>query len=220
MSNGGLGIIAALAALVLGSKQSSSGTNVSGYQPLVGTNGSSSGSSSGGSTPAAPAGSLPIKDFSEWNNKTGGLTGLTIVNVPAPAENYARATATSTTASPAAPAAPATSNNIGKYAGLTPKAQTGFQWFTPQGVVESREPTQQETDSGIGCPEIPDIWTYPGQSAMDLRYCQNQLCPSNMPYQDVSGEVLAPTPAVLQDQGQDSAPGKRWYCGVCRTYQG
>lgn len=179
-------------------------------------------------TTPAPAGNEIFKDFSEL--KTPKLTGLTIVNVE-PTTGYATATATNTATSTPAPAVSAPSPSIaapkssgGYYTIGTPKAQTGFKWYTPGGVVESREPTPEESDSGLGCPEVPDIWTYPGQSQQDLRYCSNPLCPSNQDPskydQTIEPGSVPPTPAVLQDQGQDSPPGKRWWCSVCRTYQG
>lgn len=75
-----------------------------------------------------------------------------------------------------------------------------WSWYTPGGTIISRDPTEEEKESGLGCPEIPGIWTYPGESMQDLHY-------------DEAGHIL-------EDQGVDSPPGKRWFCRVEWTYKG
>lgn len=102
----------------------------------------------------------------------------------------------------------------------TTTRKTGWTWYTPGGIITSREPTPEEKESGLGCPEVPGIWTYPMESGRDLRYCTNQACPSNNWETMPNGERVAPTPAQLEDQGMDQPAGKRWFCRVCRTYQG
>ena len=92
----------------------------------------------------------------------------------------------------------------------------GWTWLTPQGPVTSRPPTEEEKD--IGCPEVPEIWTYPGASQQDLKYCANPQCPSNNPERLPNGEMVAPTPAVLEQQ-KDSQGRITYYCRVCRTIQ-
>jgi len=217
----GIGIIGIALALLAGMKSGS--TTKTGYTPLV-------------DTPAAggdifkPLPASPPQQYSEpilkWTTPpatspaAGGLTGLKIVDVPqAPAivkpatttpaaSTYKPLTTTTFTPTPAAIV------NINKTSSWT--------WRTPGGAVTSRPPTQEETDSGLGCPEVPDIWTYPGQSMQALRYCANPQCPSNQdPAKfDVTinpGEVQ-PTPAVLT-QEKDAAGNIRYFCGVCRTYQ-
>ena len=206
---GGIGIIAALAALALGSKKST--TNTGGYQPLD-------------YSPAPPAPPAPetFKPFVDWSTKqTIQPTGLKIVNLnetatsTAPAMDYAAATRPSSAIAAPSPVTAPVSPNTGKI---------GWNWYTPGGTVTSREPTPEEEDSGLGCPEVPDIWTYPGQSQQDLRYCSNPSCPSNKDPSEFDRTIepgsVPPTPAVLQDQGAESPPGKRWWCSVCRTYQG
>ena len=229
--------------MVLGS-QKSSGTNTGGYTPLVDTPPAGGGYTPPAAPPAAPY-QPPLKPFVDWSEKPGlttpglntpGLTGLTIVNVTPP-ENYAAATAASTSVSKPAPAvyvsptqsvtAPKTAATFTFGTVKSPgviSSPSQWNWYTPGGTITSRNPTESESESGLGCPEVPDIWTYPGQSQQDLRYCQNMLCPSNRDPseydQTIEPGAVPSTPAVLQDQGQDSPAGKRWFCGVCRTYQG
>lgn len=205
-----LSIVAAILALMAGRKS----TTNTGYTPLVDTPPSGTPTGGGGilqqyPTPATTT-SVPPSGFSDFSTKlvttppasapAGGLTGLTIKTLDA--------TPTSTS-----------SSNIGSISSPALKTPAGtWTWRTPQGDITSRPPTQEEQDSGLGCPEVPDIWTYPGQSQQDLRYCQNPECPSNKPWTDISGDVLAPTPAVLEEQ-YNAAGQKSYYCRVCRTIQ-
>jgi len=216
MSKGAFGIIGLVLAAIAATAGRNNTTNT-GYTPLVDTP-----PAGGGGTdifkpypvPDAPTPYNPDQGFKDFSDKlkvnplpaspAGGLTGLTIKTLDA------------------SPSAPATSTPAGITIGtisspaVKPPAGTGtWTWRTPSGTVESREPTQEEKDSGLGCPEVPDIWTYPGQSAMAVRYCQNTECPSNKTWTDVSGAVLAPTPAILEQQ-KDSQGNISYYCRVCR----
>jgi len=137
---------------------------------------------------------------------TPGLTGLTILNVsniPAGVTN----TLGTTTALP---------DPIRTQINNVAKAR-GWSWYTPGGTVTSRPPTEEEKESGLGCPEVPDIWTYPGASQQNLHYCANPQCPSNLPEVQPDGTVLSPTPAVLEQQISGGIVS--YYCRVCRTTQ-
>jgi hypothetical protein len=100
-----------------------------------------------------------------------------------------------------------------------PAAASSWKWYTPEGIIESRPPTQEEKDSGMGCPEIPGYWERI-QNPTPLRYCANPECPSNQrEWIAVSAEGAHwsdPTPAVLE-QEVDASGMISYYCRVCRN---
>jgi len=222
--NGGL-LLAALAAALFAGKRS--GTPTSGYTPLVDTPPAAPPSAGGGDT---------FKPFVDWSDVKPTLrdpiaaapelkpTGLKIVDIsppasaPAPAvTNYSTATAKSSVSSQYFDLRTVSRTST------TPKTSS-WNWYTPGGTVTSRDPTPEESESGLGCPEVPGIWSFPGQSAMDLRYCSNPDCPAlkdpSTFDQTIDPGTVPVERAILEDQGADSPAGRRWYCRVCRTYQG
>jgi len=214
MKGGGALILAALAAL-LGSKSSGGSTTYTGgYTPLNDTNpvtppaGNSPFVQMPEPTKTTPV-TTPFEQLPLWNNPApaGGLTGLTIVNVPAPAPEPPAPT--KITPMPAKPTG----------GGISFGGGTSWTWRTPSGNYESRLPTPEELEPGLGCPEVPGIWTYPGQSSQALRYCANPQCLSNVPYWDSgTGETLPPTPAILEQQ-KDAQGNISYYCRSCNTVQ-
>lgn len=106
---------------------------------------------------------------------------------------------------PAAPAAPIRN------------ASTGWRWFTPGGVIESRPKTSEEEQNSLECPQVPGIWDMKRNDPGQWKYCSNPECASNKPELDMStGNYLPATPAVLQ-QEVDNAGNVSYYCPVCRN---
>lgn len=178
------------------------------YRAPGGSAGGSVGGGSGLGTPGAPP-VTPAAGLPEVFKAGGSGTGAPRI----PSGDIAVRTTILTTPPPA-PSPEALPDPV--RSSITRKKSTGWTW--PGGIV-SREPTEEEKQSGIGCPEIPGIWTYPGESFQDTRYCTNAACPSNNWETMPDGTRLSPTPAQLEDQGFDQPAGKRWFCRVCRTYQ-
>lgn len=209
-------LVAAAAAFIFGSSKFAGGQQAKddGYNwrdkliPDTSYNPSSS-ASAGGRVESPPAVTDPRDVFG-----TPRLTGFTEISIDNPQtgtvaspDSYARPTTTDTTQpSPAAP--------VGS------ETKPRWNWFTPGGTVISRDPTEQEKEDGMGCPPVPGIWEYPAKSASDLRYCSNPDCPAIQTVSDMTGAVIPGERAILYDQGADSPSGKRWFCIVCRTYQG
>lgn len=94
---------------------------------------------------------------------------------------------------------------------------TGWRFYTPEGIKESRPQTDQERESGLGCPEVPGAWDMTKNSLEQWKYCGNPQCPSNQRELDLAtGNYLEPTPAVLQQETtQDGIIS--YYCPVCRN---
>jgi len=99
-----------------------------------------------------------------------------------------------------------------------PDAAATWKWVTPGGIVESRPPTQEESDTGLGCPEVPGIWDFTSRNPATWRYCTNPDCPSNKPERQTDG-TIAPAQAAVLEQQVDAAGNVSYFCRVCRTYQ-
>lgn len=91
---------------------------------------------------------------------------------------------------------------------------SGWHTETPQGSFDSREPTEEERDTGQ-CPEIPGIWDPVMQQPFTDRFCSNPNCPSNQDPakfdQTLTPGTISPTPAMLISYGLN----KGYYCPVC-----
>lgn len=143
-------------------------------------------------TPSPSPGVTTLDDSFNVNKRP---TGAILVDIPAP--------------TPAPISAPVS---------MTPirNASTGWRWFTPGGVIESRPPTEDEKD--LGCPEVPGIWDMSRNAITEWKRCANPDCASNNRGLDLAtGNYLEPTPAVL-NQEVDKATGQvSYYCPVCRN---
>lgn len=93
-------------------------------------------------------------------------------------------------------------------------------WFTsPNAPIAGREPTPEEKESGLGCPEIPGIWD-PVKMNPPARFCANPECPSNKDERDpYTGEIIPATPARLNIIVNKATGEWIYNCPVCRTDQ-
>lgn len=179
-----------------------------------------------GSLPVTPAAPAPAPAPTEQFGMPPSLANI----LPTTAPTSLTAPAVATSATPAAasavfvvssplPRAPSTITPSAAPAPSNEPIKTGWNWFTPQGPITSRNPTPEEEESGQGCPEVPGIWDYSSRSPSSWRYCANPECPSNKTELDPqTGQYLPATPAVL-NQEVDSAGNITYFCQVCRTYQ-
>jgi len=191
MSNG-FGILAAIAAAL------AFGASKTARQPESGQ-----GTFPGGTTP----GGAPLNQWKEPTGTTSPTlrpTGAIAIDIPAPGSSMPEPT----NPAPMIPVSTPTP---------APRKRTWF--ISPNEPIQGREPTPEEEQSGLGCPEIPGIWDAAKMNP-PAKFCANPECPSNKneidPY---TGNVIPATPARLNIIVIKATGAWEYTCPVCGVVQ-